>query len=323
MRAWLADFGGGVDSLRRVELPEPEPRKGEVLIQLEFATLNRRDQSILDGYYPLPVKPTLVPACDAVGTILATGPGVAELHVGERVVLAVFPAWEDGPFSLGVAAQLGGSLDGVLRERLCWPASAVVRVPEGMDPLQAACLPCAAVTAWNALDLLELRVGQSLLSTTTGNVSVYAVQFAATRGLIPHLLSNSTQRISELERAGISAEPGAPADGADGAVHTFGSIDSTVDRLAFAGRIALVSPAGGTPIDAVKLFSRNVTVRAVSLGTVTQTRRVIESAARNRIHMPIIETFDFDDVPRAFTCQAAGTRPGKVAIMFPGEAADS
>lgn len=316
MKAWLADFGGGAESLRRTELPEPVPGEGDVLVQVEIVTLNRRDQNILDGRYPLPVKPTLVPGCDAVGTILETGTGVSDLHVGDRVVLAVFPDWRDGPFSMDVAAQLGGSLDGVLRERLCWPASAVVRFPGDLDPLQAACLPCAAVTAWHALELLDLRPGQTVISTTTGNVSIYAVQFARVLGLTPHVVSSRGDRLRELEYAGIATRHGAPISEAAGAVHTYGDVNATAELLAVGGRLGFVSPAGGTPIDPIRIFSRGIQLRSVALGTVAHTLRVVDTVARHRIQMPIIESFAFDDVPRAFAEQVAARHPGKVAITI-------
>lgn len=314
MRAWLADFGGGADSLRRVELPEPVPGKGEVLIQVETVTLNRRDQNILDGRYPLPVKPTLVPGCDAVGTVIGSGPDVGGVRVGDRVVLAVFPKWPDGSFSMRVAAQLGGSLDGVLRERLCWPASAVVRVPDGLDPLQAACLPCAGVTAWHALELLELDAGEAVVSTSTGNVSIYAVQFAAARRFIPHLLSARADRVRELESAGIAAHHGPPMGEVAGAVHTFGNLNETLELLAVGGRIGLVSPAGGTPVDPVRLFARNIQLRSLAVGSVAHTQTVVENAARHDIRIPVTAIIDFKDVPRAFAEQSAARHPGKVAV---------
>ncbi len=314
MRAWLADFGGGIESLRQVELDEPVPGVGEVLIQVEIATLNRRDQNVLDGYYPLPVKPTLVPGCDAVGTILATGADCGDLSVGDRVVLAIFPNWSEGAFSMKVADQLGGSLDGVLRERLCWPASAVIRIPEHLDAVQAASLPCSAVTAWHALELMDLQPGQSVLSTTTGNVSIFAVQFARANGLIPHLLSANSDRLRELDSAGITALHGVPEELADGAVHTFGDVNSTAELLRVGGRIAFVSPAGSAPVNPITLFSRNIDLRAVSLGTVEQTRKVVDAASRHGIRIPIIDTLGFEDVPRAFSIQASNAHLGKVAI---------
>ena len=118
---------------------------------MEAVSLNKRELSILEGRYPLPVKPTLIPVSDGVGRVIRVGAAVRDLEAGDRVAGAVFPQWLDGPFSLEQAAQLGGSLDGMLAEYACLDGAAAIRIPESIPPEQASCLPCAGVTAWHAL----------------------------------------------------------------------------------------------------------------------------------------------------------------------------
>lgn len=104
-----------------------------------------------NGWYPLPVKPDVIPISDGAGDVVAVGEHVSRVAVGDRVTASVFPRWIDGPFGIEYAAQLGGSLDGMLTEYALLDEDALVRVPDHLSFEEAATLPCAAVTAWNLL----------------------------------------------------------------------------------------------------------------------------------------------------------------------------
>src|SRR5947207_12451274 len=117
MRSWHMSLGAGLDglALRHHDVPEPGPH--EVLLRVRAVSLNYREVSILKwGRYPLPVKPDVVGMCDGAGEVVALGAGVTRVKPGERVIASIFPQWIDGPFSLERAAQLGGTLDGMLTE---------------------------------------------------------------------------------------------------------------------------------------------------------------------------------------------------------------
>jgi NADPH:quinone reductase-like Zn-dependent oxidoreductase len=115
------------------------------------SSLDFRELAILQGDYPLPIKPDLIPVSDGAGEVVAVGEGVTRAKVGDRIAAAIFPRWIDGPFALEYAAQLGGSLDGMLTEYAVLPEDAAVRIPDHLSFEEAATLPCAAVTAWNGL----------------------------------------------------------------------------------------------------------------------------------------------------------------------------
>ncbi|MCX5390846.1 alcohol dehydrogenase catalytic domain-containing protein [Streptomyces sp. NBC_00094] len=123
--------------------------------------MSYRDLMVLRGDYVLPVEPDVVPVADGAGQVVALGPGVTAVRVGERVAGTVFPSWQDGPFGLRHLPQLGGSLDGMLTELALVDETALVHVHLSFE--EAVTLPCAAVTAWNALtgDGHGLRPGQS------------------------------------------------------------------------------------------------------------------------------------------------------------------
>lgn len=171
MKRWHMSLGAGLDGLRQREHTLPAPGPGEVLVKVHAVSLNQRELSILvRGRYPLPVKPDVVAASDGAGEVIAVGPGVSRLRPGQRVVASIFPQWQDGPFGLARAAQLGGSLDGMLAEQVLLPESALVPVPEHLSWDEAAALPCAGVTAWNALygGAAPLQAGDEVLTLGSG-----------------------------------------------------------------------------------------------------------------------------------------------------------
>src|SRR6266508_5853625 len=151
MKSFHANLGAGIDGLSVREHDIPEPGPTEVLVQVHAASLSFRELMILRGWYPLPVKPDVVPISDGAGEVIAVGERVTRAAVGDRVTASIFPRWIDGRFALEVAAQLGGSLDGMLTEYTLLGEDALVRIPDHLSYEEGATLPCAAVAAWNAL----------------------------------------------------------------------------------------------------------------------------------------------------------------------------
>jgi NADPH:quinone reductase-like Zn-dependent oxidoreductase len=155
MKSYRANAGSGLAGLRLSEDPEPEPGPREVLGRVRANSLNFRELLILDGTYPLPVKPDVVMGADGAGEIVALGLDVSRVAIGDRIAASMFPRWIDGPIEWEYAPQIGGSLDGMLKEFVVLNEEAVVRIPDHLSFEEAATLPCAAVTAWNALQVLE------------------------------------------------------------------------------------------------------------------------------------------------------------------------
>jgi NADPH:quinone reductase-like Zn-dependent oxidoreductase len=179
MKSYHASSGSGIDGLTLREHAEPRPGPREVLVRVRANSLNFRELSVLRGTYPLPVKPDVVMGADGAGEIAAAGEGVTRVKVGERVAVAMFPRWLDGPFAWDYAAQIGGSLDGMLTDFAVVSEDAVVRIPDHLSFEEAATLPCAAVTAWNALTgARPLKPGQTVLTLGSGGVSLFALQLA-------------------------------------------------------------------------------------------------------------------------------------------------
>jgi NADPH:quinone reductase-like Zn-dependent oxidoreductase len=103
---------------------------------------------------------------------------VTDLKVGDMVSTLFHQGHISGPLdSKSIKTGLGGAIDGSLREYAVFPESGVVRAPKNLSFEEAATLPCAAVTAWNALyGLKPLKAGESVLVQGSGGVSVFALQ---------------------------------------------------------------------------------------------------------------------------------------------------
>src|ERR1700733_13330008 len=118
MRAYqLQKSGGGIESLARVDLPEPKPQYRQVLIKVAACSLNFRDLGIVRGTYRMPVGNNIVPLSDGSGEVVAIGSGVTRVKVGDKVAGCFFQRWPGGEPSQTVqASALGGSIDGMLSE---------------------------------------------------------------------------------------------------------------------------------------------------------------------------------------------------------------
>jgi len=154
-----------LDGLQLVEREKPQPQKGEVLVRVRAASLNYRDWMMLNGWYnpkqPLP----LIPLSDGAGEIEALGEGVQSWQIGDRVAGCFFQNWWAGePVAENVrSSSLGGPLPGMLAEYVTLSQNGIVRLPDHLSFEEGATLPCAALTAWHALNLDGNLAGKTVL----------------------------------------------------------------------------------------------------------------------------------------------------------------
>lgn len=198
--------GIGIESLHCSELPIPKCRPHEVLIRVHRCSLNYRDLLVARGEYGK-LLPHLVPLSDAAGEVVEIGSEVNDLRQGDRALISFMPAWESGRLLASMAkSALGASSNGTLAEYVAVSSSAVTRLPDFLSYSQAACLPCAALTAWNALfECGTCRPGDSILVQGTGGVSLFALQFAKVAGAKVLLISGSDEKLEKARRLGADA----------------------------------------------------------------------------------------------------------------------
>jgi len=184
MKAYQIAGTEGPKSLQPVSLPEPKPGDGEVLLRVRAVSLNYRDYMNVMGIKGVSGPLPRIPCSDGAGEVVAVGRDVSAWKVGDRVVCPFMPTWLEGEFNQGHAAQaLGGVVDGILRELVVLPAESLLPMPAHLSLEEASTLPCAAVTAWDALHVRgSLKAGETVLVLGTGGVSIFALKFAKLAG---------------------------------------------------------------------------------------------------------------------------------------------
>ena len=265
----------------------PVPGPNEVRIEVAAASLNYRDLIVLDsaanGSYD-----GRIPLSDAAGRITAVGDEVTSWRVGDKVAASFFRDWLGGPFKAGyMGSALGGSAsDGVLAECIVLPQTSVVAIPGHLSMEQAATLPCAAVTAWQALVTRgRLRSGETVLIQGTGGVALFALQFAVALGARAIVLSSSDTKLDRAKQLGASMVinyrtipewdkavlESTAGEGANVVVELGGpdTYDRSIRSVAAGGRIAqigVLTGFGPTP-NLARLQSMNADILGITVGS--------------------------------------------------------
>jgi NADPH:quinone reductase-like Zn-dependent oxidoreductase len=205
VRAWqIASFG--IDSLEFVERPTPSPGPGEVLVGVRAVSINYRDLMVVKGQYNPKMRLPRIPCSDGAGEVVAVGEGVTAWKPGDRVCGIFMQNWLDGALTPARArGALGGDMDGMLTDFVVLNQKGIVEIPEHLSFQEAATLPCAAVTAWNALAAADLKPGSTVLIQGTGGVSIFALQFARLRGARVLGVSSSYKKLDRAYAMGLDA----------------------------------------------------------------------------------------------------------------------
>lgn len=326
-RAWQFD-AFGFEHLQLVEHQPAIPRRGEVRVRLRACALNYRDALMVRGQYDPRVPLPLVPCSDGVGEVVELGEDVDSLDVGDRVAGAFAPEWIDGrPSRQVLRATRGGPMRGMLCEEWVGDASGFVRVPDHLTDEQAATLPCAAVTAWTALD--GVRAGDLVLTQGTGGVSIFALQLAQAMGARVVITSSSDAKLERATELGAFAainyakEPRwgkrvAEMGGADRVIELGGAetLDESLRAVRAAGTIAIIGILGGVKAELMltKVLMNAVTLRGILVGSRTDFVHMNRAIAAAEIQPVVDRVFDFGDAPAAFEALLRGSHFGKLVI---------
>ena len=205
MRAWQVS-AFGIDSLEFVERTVPPPGAGEVLVGVRAVSFNYRDLMVVKGFYNPKMSLPRVPCSDGAGEVVAIGSGVTKWKPGDRVAGIFMQNWLDGPPTAAkTRGALGGDIDGMLSEFVVLHEDGLVAIPDHMSFQEAATLPCAAVTAWNALAEGDVMPGATVLILGTGGVSLFALQFARLKGARVIGISGSDEKLERAKALGLDA----------------------------------------------------------------------------------------------------------------------
>ncbi len=324
----------GADDLQVVELSEPQPRSGQVVVRIRAASLNFRDQAIIKGDYPGLKDGGVVPLSDGAGDVIAVGDGVARTRVGDRVVGTFFQTLRHPMATAPVA--LGAGIDGVLSEQVAFYEDGVVPIPDGYSFEDAACLPCAAVTAWHALFRMGKPVtpGSTVLVLGTGGVSTFAMQFARAAGCRVIATSSSDEklaRVRELGAAdGINYKSAPDWDvavlrltngaGADCVIEVggIGTMQRSINAVARGGKITLIGLLTGRDggVNPYPLMFKGASIHGVYVGDRAMFLDMNRALDATGIKPVIDRVFPFDQAIDAFKYHASGHMVGKVVIRL-------
>ena len=332
MRAWLMPEGcDGFDKIYMDELPDLEAEPGKVVIAPRAWSINYRDFAVAMGkYFGGPITEPSVPLSDGAGVVLAVGDGVHGIEKGDRVQGSFFLDWIEGPQAMGRA--LGdGKAPGMLAEQVALPHQGVVRMADSLDFAQAACMPCAGVTAWNALFEGGRPVGKGsrVLVLGTGGVSMIALQLAKAAGAEVIATSSSDEKLERVKQLGadytvnykavpewgahIAKEFGGATQVVE--VGGVGTLQQSMNALAPEGEIALIGVlADGEPPHPRQLMMTGGSIRGIFVGSVRMANDLNAFVDKHGIEPTIGGSFGFDDAKSAYAHAWGPDSFGKTVI---------
>lgn len=331
MKAYEIGSGGGIDALKIVERPMPRPGHGQVLVRMRAASLNYRDLIIASGGLGKRDRP-LIPLSDGAGEVAETGPGVTRVRKGDRVAPIFTQSWLGGEVGRHLPTALGGDIDGVLAEYVVLDQDGLVQIPAHLSFEEAATLPCAAVTSWNALiSVGDLKAGDTVLVMGTGGVSIFALQFARMTGARVIATSSSDAKLARLRELGASevinykTTPNwgkrafeLTGHGVDHVVEVggAGTLINSFDAVRPGGRISLIGllTGFGGEFNPLAVLFKGVCFQGIRVGSRDMFEAMNRAIAAAQLRPVIDRTFPFAEAPAAYRHLESGAHFGKVCI---------
>ena len=333
MRIYRLPQAAGIESLQMQQADPPRPGRGQVLLRMKAWSLNYRDLMVATGAYGAAgTPPNLVPLSDGAGEVVEVGADVTRARAGDRVCPTFMQGWLGGEVIQEARQRaLGGGIDGILAEYAVVDQDDLVHIPPHLSFQEAATLPCAAVTAWNALfGDRRLMPGGTVLVLGTGGVSIFALQFAHAAGARVIATSSSA---GKLERArALGATDGinyreqpewqdavrALTDGR-GVDHVVevggaGTLARSVQAARVGGQVALIGVLTGGEIDPAPIMRRTVTLRGIFVGSREMFEAMNRAITGHALRPVIDRVYPFADAPAAYRHLAAAGHVGKVVI---------
>ncbi|OGE46901.1 hypothetical protein PENARI_c092G10948 [Penicillium arizonense] len=318
--------------LRDEPLPSPGPR--DVLIKVYATSLNYRDTALLRGEYRATTKENGIPVSDGAGEVIAVGKDVARITKGDRVAVGCTTNWIAGPYTPEYrSSSVGFTVDGLLAECVIFNEDALVRIPDYMSYVEAASLPCAAVTAWTALNKVEpLQPGHTVLIQGTGGVSLFALQFAKIFGARVLAITSSDEKVVKLKELGADAVVNysttpdwdreilalTGGKGVDKVLDIAGekTIVKSAASTKITGAVILIGFASGfggglPPID---VLVRSLTVTGSTVGSRIDFEAMLQAMERHQVRPIIDQVYPFAEFREAYKRLEGGQQVGKVII---------
>jgi len=327
----------GIEKLAFSERPMPEPESNEVLVRFHAASLNYRDVMVVSGTYNPRMKLPAIPLSDGAGEIVAVGDSVTKWKVGDRVMPIFAQRWFDGETteekrrtSLGAGSQW----DGTLREFASFSEESVVGLPDHLSYEEAATMPCAALTAWNALVVSgRIKAGDTVLTLGTGGVSIFALQIAKLFGARVISTSSSDEKIERLKALGadetINYKQREDWDsavleltGKSGVDHVVevggaGTLAKSLNAVRVGGHVAMIGAlAGPGNFNPIPVFMKAVRLQGIFVGSRRMLEDLVKAVELAKLKPVVDRIFEFDGARDALRFMESGSHFGKIVIRF-------
>lgn len=336
MRAYEIQNDFGFDNLKQVEKPSPEPDSHQIVLDLKSVSINYRDIMTIRGHYnpnqPLP----LIPFSDGVGVVSKTGDEVSRVKTGDRVIPIFAQDWIDGSMTRNKrASTLGGPRSGTLAEKICLHERGVVKAPEFLTDEEACTLPCAGVTAWNALTGSQtLKPGKTVLLQGTGGVSIFGLQIAKMNGAEVIMTSSSDEKLELAHKLGAdhtinytknpdwdeNVRECTNGNGVDFIVEVGGAetLQKSLKSAAPEAQISVIGVLSGgvSDLSITPILMKRVQLNGIFVGSRHDLRTFCNALSTNDVHPWVDQVFSFDQTLDALEYVQNGEHIGKVAIQI-------
>ena len=335
MRVFQIEGEWGMDHLKLSTRPEPKAGPGQVVVKMSASSLNYRDLLVPKrGYGSHTGNLPLIPLSDGVGIVTEVGPGVRRVAVGDRVCPTYFQRWVSGEPDLERLTQsLGGPVDGTMTDQMCLSEEGVSKVPAHLSDIEAATLPCAALTAWSALvTCSNPRPGDQVLVQGCGGVALFAVMFAKLLGANVTVISSSEERIDKVRQLGADATINYRATpewakasreitggrGYDMILELGGekTLPQSLRCVRPGGTLAMIGVlTGGEMATSLGLIvTRQVRLQGITVGHRDGFEAMLRAVDQHRLKPVVDRVFGFEELKDAMAYLQSGAQFGKVCL---------
>ncbi len=332
MKQYLITSADGIDAMELREVDTPKPKPDEILVKMRANSLNYRDLIITMGGYTLSDTCPVVPLSDGAGDVVEVGSDVTDFSVGDKVVGNFIRDWTKGVLHPSEAhSALGGGIDGTLAEYVTFKQKAAVHIPDHLNYEEAATLPCAALTAWHALQKGNLKAGDKVLLLGTGGVSMFGLQFAKAQGAHVIITSSSDEKLEKAKALG--ADEGinynthpewsekvmelTDGQGVDNVLEIGGETTMlhSFSSTRVGGTISLIGLVSGAdlPMNLVPAL-RLQTIQGIYVGSTEMFKEMNKAISQHKIKPIIDRSFAFDEAKAAYHHLQSANHIGKVVI---------
>lgn len=321
-----------IDSLNIRELPRPQPNFGEVVIRQHAVSLNYLDLALATGKFGAITQP-IIPGADSAGEIVELGADVSSWQIGDRVVPGMMYHWHAGALRPEHHHALRGvTANGGLAEYAVVPAESLVRIPDFLSWQQAATLPIAATTAWNAIVRAKIQPGSTVLLLGTGGVSLFALQYAKAAGARVIILSSSNDKLARVKALGADEginyreQPDWDRQvlkltnnhGADLVLESVGAstFAKSINAVAYNGTIFVIGFIGGEELNVpvLPIMQKMLNIVGNNTGSTSDLRAAVRAIETSTIQPEIDRVFAFADTQEAYRYLQSAGHVGKVVI---------